>query len=167
MWFIESCLRGRGHTGHGSPEMKFTEEEGEEEQEEKEEKGKGRGGERGREEWETEEVVKEEEEGEGSERRREEEGRGEKTFSHSEWSSGFYAPPSPLQRLSFPGNPAKVAALLSHHSLSTELDLVTRRHRPMTSILVTHFSVEMNEGDFPSLQGNGTSSQSTCLTLIP
>lgn len=109
-------------------------------------------------------MVKEEE---GSERGREEEGRGEKTFSHSEWSCGFYAPPLPLQRLSFPGNPAKVAALLSHHSLSTELDLLTRRHRPMTSILVTHFSMEMNEGDFPSLQGNGTSSQSTCMTLIP
>lgn len=45
VWFIESCLRGRGCTGHGSPEMKFTEEEGEEEQEEK---GKGREGERER-----------------------------------------------------------------------------------------------------------------------
>lgn len=49
----ESCLRGRGLTGHGSPEMRFTEEVGEEEGEEgEEEKG----------EWEREEVVKEEEE---------------------------------------------------------------------------------------------------------
>lgn len=28
VWLIESCLRGKGCTGHGSPEMKFTEEEG-------------------------------------------------------------------------------------------------------------------------------------------
>lgn len=69
-----------------------------------------------------------------------------KDFSHSEWSCGFYAPPSPLQRLSFPGNPAKIAALLSHQSLSTELDSVTRRHRPMTPNIVTCFSAALHPG---------------------
>lgn len=41
------------------------------------------------------------------------------------------AGPKPLQRLSFPGNSAKVA-LLNQQSLSTEPDPVTRRPRPPT-----------------------------------
>lgn len=51
----ESCLQGRGLTGHGSSEMRFTEEVGVE-------GGKGGEGEEEKGEWEREEVVKREEE---------------------------------------------------------------------------------------------------------